>query len=192
MNTLHKYRYFLLIIPILIIIALFVPKCSNKPKPLPLSKDTLVYNENEINKELNKVLNEHYLLKLAYDSLKSRKPILVIKYKTKYDSLILADTSCQNSLIMLYNSFGELNDLNDSIIAKADKRLKNDSIAIDLLNDKISLNKQRIFIDSCYIARLQDTLPKLKRKAFWRGFKLGFGSGAVVTEVVNGAILLKH
>lgn len=190
MNKETISKILLFTIGIILVLIFFVPTCSNEKVTAP-NKDTIVYKENQVNKDIDKVLNDLHILKQSYDSLKARKPIIVIKYKTKYDSLVLADTSCQNSLIMLYNSFGELNDLNDSIIAKSEKRLLKDSVLIENLNEKISLSKQRIFVDSIYINRLTDTLPKVKRKGFIRGFKVGFATGTILTGGSLGSLMVK-
>lgn len=140
------------------------------------------------NNTLELTAKHNKYLKRIIDSLVSRKPIYVIRYKTKFDSLMIADTSCQNSLITLYNSFGDLNDLNDSIIAKNNQYKINDSITIATLYNKVSLKQHRIELDSTRIIALIDTLPKVKRKGYWKGLKHGTVIGAAL---VGTAFILK-
>lgn len=184
-NNFLGYKFLLFIIGLAIAaILLFNLKGCKKEVDIP-NHDTIYHAENIDNNILELALRHNkYLVKLN-DSLMKRKPILIIRYKTKYDSLILTDTSCQSSLIMLYNAFGDLNDLNDSIIANNQKRLINDSLTIATLNHKIGLKQIHITIDSTRIVALIDTLPKVKRKGFFKGFKYGFISGVILTESAN-------
>lgn len=197
MDKLIKYRWCLLLIPVLIIgIWLFPKSCSHSIKPTPPNHDSVYKKENRLNKIISKVINERFLLKRKNDSLMTRKPIYVDRYKCKFDSLYnnpRIDTSCQNSLIMLYNSFGNLNDLNDSIIANKIRKESQDSILIDALFSKIKTKQMHRVIDSTYIC---DSVPvkinQAYKKGLKKGRKQGFITGVVLTESANvGSKLIK-
>ncbi len=186
-----KYLKFL-IIPLSIIIAclLLYPKgCSypelpSKAKP---NHDSIYKSEKKQDSIINKSTILENKLKLKDDSLLLLKKLLAKKPKHTYDSLRVADTSCQNSLIILYNSFSELNQLNDSIISNNILRLKNDSILIATLFDKVKTKQDHISIDSNYIA---NTVPELIKSEFKRGKKVGRKQGVIGTLIVGGVIVV--
>lgn len=181
MQSLQKHKYILLLIPALIALIWLWPKgCSDEVKQP--NHDSIYHYENVDNNILELTLKYAKNLEKMNDSLMLLKPKVIIRYKTKFDSLILADTSCQSSLIMLYNSFGELNDLNDSIIANNMRSKTNDSLTIATLIHKVSLKQSRIVIDSTRIVQLNDTISRVKRRGFIKGFLYGFGSGAAAKE----------
>lgn len=184
MKTETKYKLALFLIGVVLVWVLLT-KCSSDVKPTANNHDSIYHTETIDNNIIELTLRQNKYLKRINDSLLARKPIYVIRIKTKFDSLYITDTSCQNSLIVLYNSFGELNDLNDSIIANNQKRLVNDSITIATLTHKVGLKQSHITIDSARIVQLTDTLKTVKRKGFIKGFEYGFVSGAIVTEGVN-------
>lgn len=158
------------------------------PKLATPNHDTIYKAETIDNNTIELTLKHNKYLARINDSLMARKPIYVIRYKTKFDSLYITDTSCQSSLIMLYNSFGDLNDLNDSIIANSSKRLVNDSILIATLNHKIGLKQSRVTIDSTRLVALIDTLPKVKRRGYFKGLRHGAVIGAAL---VGTALIIK-
>ncbi len=184
MSKENKYRLALFLIGVFLVWVL-LPKCSSDPKVTTPNHDTIYKQEQVSNEVIKQTLEELHVLKLKNDSLMKRKPIYVIRYKTKFDSLYLADTSCQSSLICLYNAFGDLNDLNDSIIANSSKRLVNDSILIKELNTKIGLKQSRVTIDSTRIVQLNDTIDRVKRRSAIKWFTIGFGSGAAAKQGVD-------
>lgn len=162
--------------------------CERNPKVTSNNHDSIYKYEAIDNNTLELTAKHNKYLKHIIDSLVMRKPIYVIRYKTKFDSLMIADTSCQNSLITLYNAFGDLNDLNDSIIANNNRSKLSDSITIATLYNKVRLKQSRIVIDSSRIVALIDTLPKVKRRGFFKGFKYGTAIGAAL---VGTAVILK-
>jgi len=175
------------IIGIAFALAFFTSKCGgNTNGPAP-KHDTLYVQETASNEVINKTLNELHLLKLVNDSLMSLKPKYITRYKTKYDSLIVTDTACKKSLNVLNYECVKLNDFKNSIINNLQQTLLKDSVMINALNDKISIKQSRITIDSTYTERLKDSIPKVKRKGFIKGFIYGFGSGVIITEGVNTA-----
>lgn len=185
-------KWYLLVILVTAICMANCRGCEPSIKVATTNHDSIYRFENIDNNTLNLTLKYARFLEKKNDSLLSRKPIYVIKIKTKFDSLYITDTSCQSSLIMLYNTFGELNDLNDSIIANSQKRLVNDSITIATLTHKVGLKQNHITIDSTRLVQLIDTLPNVKRKGFFKGFKYGLIGGAILVESANiGAKFVK-
>lgn len=180
MNQLTKYKLILWLLGVLIVAILFL-----KFKGCEVSKTVDTPNHDSI-----------YHAELKEDSIiskaKERDSILVVhkikyivRYKTVYDSLYITDTLCQQSLITLYNAFGDLNSANDSLISNKDT-------IINSLVRKLGDKQSHITIDSTRIVALIDTIGRVKRRAFWNGFKWGFGSGVVADEAVNvGAKFIK-
>lgn len=185
----HIWKEFRFAILCVFATALIMANCSKqKPKVTTPSHDSIYHYENVDNNTLNLTLKYAKYLEKQNDSLMARKPIYIIKYKTKFDSLMIADTSCQSSLIVLYNAFGELNDLNDSIIANNNQSKINDSITIATLTHKVGLKQSHITIDSTRIVQLTDTLPKVKRKGYFKGLRHGLFIGAAL---VGTAVIVK-
>lgn len=105
-------------------------------------------------------------------------------YHTVYDSLYITDTLCQQSLVTLYNAFGDLNNTNDTMLSNKDTIIKT-------LIHKLSTKQNHIAIDSSYIILLCDSMPKVRRKAFRKGLFKGILTGAVIVEGMNVAAKIK-
>ena len=181
-------KWYLLAILVTIICMANCKGCKHDPIVTANNHHSIYKYEAIDNNTLVLTAKHNKYLKHIIDSLVSRKPIYVIRYKTKFDSLMTADTSCQNSLITLYNAFGDLNSINDSIIAKNNQYKINDSITIATLYNKVSLKQSRIVIDSTRIAQLIDTLTEVKRKGYFRGLRHGVVIG---TALVGTALIVK-
>lgn len=193
-NNFTKFYIGCLILLVFIAILLFkhcgVPTIPSNSKP---KFDSIYKSEKKQDSIINRATILENRLNLKDDSLLLLKKLLSKKPKHIYDSLRVADTSCQNSLIVLYNAFGELNRINDSIVSTKDLRLSEKDTIIKALNVKLVSKQNHIAIDSTYIKHLEnDSIPKVKRKGFIKGFKVGFGSGVVVTESANVANKIKQ
>lgn len=167
MKQFNPKHIYLLIIAVLVSIIL-LRGCKSEPiiidsKP---NHDTIYVKETIQAEIFNK-------LKAKNDSLLSLKPKHVHHYHNTFDSLYFADTLCQKSLTILYNEFGKLNSLNDSII-------KNDSLAKVTLINIIDLKQAHITIDSTYIATVPTLLKKAKRKGYFKGVRHGVVVGGVI------------
>lgn len=171
-------RIILFIIICLIAIVLFKDCGGNVPSSTIPNHDSIYKAEQKIDSTIAKATRKDSILivnKIKY----------IIRYKTVYDSLYITDTLCQQSLITLYNAFGDLNNANDSIIANKDTVIK-------ALVYKVNLKQSHITIDSTYIVRLKDSIPKARRRSFAKGLFKGFIAGAIIVESANiGAIFLK-
>lgn len=175
-----QYRIVLEIF-ILIMIYLALKGCNN-PKPVIINniKDTIVND----NIALNIVLENNKYLRSVNDSLIKLPPIYRIKYKAFYDTLITqAPDTCLHYLSQLNRKCMILDSVNKEVI-KSDSIL----IASDLVvfSGYEKLNKSRImqsFKDSLVI----DSLTRSKNK-FWKGFRIGFWTGAGTTQAVNSGV----
>lgn len=168
--------------------------CNRKPlqgsinKPIHDSANSALNVDNEIIKVAllnNKVLRDSLFLLL------NRKPIY-LRGKTRIkDSLIyVSDSLCDTRLNQLYEISLVGDSINDSIITNQFKQLSNDSIIINRLQNKVVLKQMVRAYDSTYIARLCDSIPKVKRKGYFKGLKHGVVIGAVIVEGVNVATKL--
>ena len=172
----NKYRLALFLMGLTSVWVL-LPKCSTDPKPTANNHDSIYKAEKKQDIKIKQAVHKDSVLTVT-------KIKYVVRYKTVYDSLFINDTTCQQSLITLYNAFGDLNTANDSLLSNKDTIIK-------ALVYKIGLKQSHITVDSTRLVQLIDTLPKVKRKGFWSGFKFGFASGVILTEGVNLSIKLK-
>ena len=102
------------------------------------------------------------------------------------DSLVyVSDSVCQKSINILYYECHKVDSVNNSLISNLQEQSKKDSSTISILNHKIKVKQDRINRDSTRVVQLTDTLPKVKRKGFVKGFLIGFGSGAAVDKGVE-------
>ena len=67
--------------------------CEHKPVVTANNHDSIYKYEAIDNNTLELTAKHNKYLKHIIDSLVMRKPIYVIRYKTKFDSLMIADTS---------------------------------------------------------------------------------------------------
>lgn len=176
-----------IIIGILIVILSFIMKdCSHKPNLVLTPNDsinTAIAEKEQINEYLK---NDNAILKAKIDSLKALKPKVVVRYKTVYDSLLVTDTTCVNSLNLLYNECQKVDSVNSAIITNQEKHIMNDSHIIGNLTDIIALKQYRITSDSLVIDELNMTVKKEKRKGKLKtilgsavGVLAGIGIGSI-------------
>lgn len=177
-----------------ILALVLIPTCiglkSLKQKENPKNK---VYNssqqtqkENRSNFVFDSINKVNNLLALKYDSLLKTKIKFIKGRNIIKDSLIFkSDSDCVNGLIILYNECQKIDSINNSIINAEKERIKNDSVSISALKYKINTKQERINRDSTRIVQLNDTLPRVKRKGFFKGFAIGFGSGAAAKQGVD-------
>lgn len=164
-------KIYMSVIAILLAFMLF-RSCNSKPIISTSPIHDTIYKKEAVQ------YNIFNKLKLKNDSLLSLKPKLIVRYKTVYDSLRITDTLCKGSIRTLYSEFTKVTLLNDSII-------KNDSLAKVALINIIGLKQDHITLDSTFIATVPGLIKKAKRKGFWKGFKWGAASYAVIREGVS-------
>ncbi len=141
---------------------------------------------------LKKIAIEKEILACQYDSLLKVKQKAIRGKERVRDSLIyISDSACKNSLIILYNECQKTDSVNNNIISNLNQQKQKDSTSIATLTHKVSTKQERINRDSTRIEQLNDTIPKVKRKGFVKGFLIGFGSGAAAKQGVDLLIKIK-
>jgi hypothetical protein len=121
-------------------------------------------------------------LRLKIDSLSNLKPKVIVRYKTVYDSLLIADTLCIQSLKTLHNNHAKIDSVNDAIILKQDMELGNYATIVGNDLTIIELQNKRI-------KQLADSLPIVKRKGYFKGLKQGSIIGLGIGVIGMGLIL---
>lgn len=164
---------------VLILFIIFTNKCST-----PVIPDNSKPDHSALTKSDRKDDSVIQITKRKVDTLILTKTKYVNRYITVYDSLYITDTICQGSLKTLYNSFQLVSNVNDSIISNKDT-------IIARLEHKVISKQSRVSMDSTYIVRLCDSIPKVKRKGYFKGLRHGVVIGAVIAEGVNVVSKLK-
>jgi hypothetical protein len=193
--TENKYfKWFLgAVLLLLIIVALMT--CNNEPKPLNVVVDTNPLNEIVKDKDaINAVLMENNkVLRDSLFTLSQRKPKVIIRYKTVYDSLLIADTACINSLVALYNQCANVDSINEFIISNQSSQIGNLIKVTNNQQDIIDIRNYQHGVDSVnevkYKAMIQDEISNGKRKyrkGLLQGGVIGLGVG-----VIGGILLVK-
>lgn len=150
----------------------------------PKNNNTEQYkSEDKDNFLLNEMAKYKHLLQKKYDSLALIKQKVIRGRDRVKDSLIyISDSTCKISLNILYSECLKNDSVNNSLLANKAEQGKKDSISIATLKNKVNTKQERINRDSTRIVQLTDTLPKVKRKGFIKGFLYGFGSGAAAKQ----------
>lgn len=193
--TENKYfKWFLgAVLLLLIIVALMT--CNNEPKPFNLVEpanqlDEIVKDKEAINATLmenNKVLRDSLFI------LSQRKPKVIIRYKTVYDSLLIADTMCVKSLTRLNNECTKKDSVNNYIINNQSVQIAQLTTVTNNQQDIIDIRNYQHGVDSVnevkYKAMIQDEIKNGKckyRKGLLQGGVIGLGVG-----VIGGILLVK-
>lgn len=163
----------------IILLFIFLYKCKPEPKPIIDNsiKDTIAVN----NLDLNIALANNKDLRIANDSLSKLPTIYRTKYKHFYDTIYKeAPDTCHYYLSQLNRKCMILDSINEQTISSYAEVLQSD-LQVFAKYDK--LNKSRIK-QSKNDSLVIDSLTHSKKK-FWKGFKVGFVSGVIVTEGLN-------
>ena len=170
-----QYSHYIIITILIILAWLFLKTCNHKVitvKPIDTTKELI-----ELKTMYNKMLLANNKdLRLKIDSLSNLKPKVIVRYKTVYDSLLIADTLCKKDLIILHTNHAKIDSINDAIILKQDMELGNYATIVGNDLTIIELQNKRI-------KQLVDSLPIVKRKGYFKGLKqgsiLGLGLGVI-------------
>ena len=126
------------------------------------------------------------MLQKKYDSLALVKQRVLKGKERVRDSLIyISDSTCRKSINILYYECHKVDSVNNSLISNLQEQKEKDSTSMAVLKHKVFVKQDRINRDSTRIVQLTDTLPKVKRKGFIKGFFYGFGSGAAASKGVD-------
>ena len=170
-----QYSHYIIIAILIILAWLFLKTCNHKVitvKPIDTTKEVI-----ELKTMYNKMLLANNKdLRLKIDSLSNLKPKVIVRYKTVYDSLLIADTLCKKDLIILHTNHAKIDSVNDAIILKQDMELGNYATIVGNDLTIIELQNKRI-------KQLSDSLPIVKRKGYFKGLKqgsiIGLGIGVI-------------
>lgn len=176
---------YLVMAALIILASVYLHDCRGGGiKPTAVNNDSIyriIAEKEQIN---DMIIENNKVLRIQIDSLKTLKPKVVVRYKTVYDSLILTDTSCINSLNMLYVQCNKVDSVNNAIITKQDSALKNYSNISGNLTDIIAMQRYKITNDSLLIKELNSNVKRKYRKGLIQGGAVGLGVGFI------GALLL--
>lgn len=190
-KTLIKELFMKIVLPVIIIALASLALLYYNRKPIPGSIKPPIHDSTNaqlnINNEVIKVaFANNKMLRDSLFILLNRKPIY-LRGKTRIkDSLIyVSDSICDTRLNQLYDISLVGDSINNSIITNQFKQLSNDSIIINRLQNKVVLKQMVRAYDSTMIVRLCDSIPKVKRKGYFKGLKHGVVISAVIVEGVN-------
>ncbi len=162
-------------------------KETETPKTVIFDNSEQTKNENRSNFVLDSIAQENKRLAILNDSILKLKIKYVKGRDRVHDSLIyISDSICRQSLNILYFECQKVDSVNNLLISNKNERIKNDSIESQEKEKKIIAKQKRINRDSTYIEYLyNDSIPRVRRRGFLKGFAIGFGSGAAVKEGVD-------
>lgn len=121
------------------------------------------------------------------------KPKIVYRKIYVYDSLLIADTACINSLVMLYNQCAKVDSVNEYIIANQSSQIANLVTITNNQQDIIDIRNYQHGVDSvnevAYKEQIKVDIKNSKRK-YRRGLLQG-GAVGLGVGFIGGLILLK-
>lgn len=177
---------------LLIIVALMT--CNNEPKPLNVVEDTNPLNEIVKDKDaINAVLIENNkALKIKNDSLLAVKPKTIYRKIYVYDSLLIADTACINSLVTLYNQCAKVDSVNEFIISNQSSQIANLVTVTNNQQDIIDIRNYQHNVDSINEVAYKEQV-KLEIKNSKRKYRKGLLQGGAVGLGVGfiGGLIVK-
>lgn len=173
-----------------ILALILIPTCIGlrRPKESPRQETNVkqYISETKDNILLNEMAKDKHILQKKCDSLLLVKQKVIQGKERVRDSLIyISDSTCRKAINILYYECGKTDSVNNNIISNLNQQKQKDSTSIATLTHKVSTKQERINRDSTRIEQLNDTIPKVKRKGFVKGFLIGFGSGAAAKQGVD-------
>ena len=185
--TENKYfKWFLgAVLLLLIVVALFT--CNSKPQPI---NEPIVNTNplNEIAQDKDAIIETaKQRIEQLKDSLAMvNKPKIVYRKIYVYDSLLIADTACINSLVMLYNQCAKVDSVNEYIIANQSSQIANLVTITNNQQDIIDIRNYQHGVDSVneigYKEQIKVEIKNGKRKyrkGLLQGGAVGLGVGFI-------------
>lgn len=195
MTTLIENKYFKwflgAVLLLLIIVALFT--CNSKPQPI----NEPIVNTNPLNEI---VQDKDAIIETAKQRIEQLKDSLAMVNKPKiiyrkiyvYDSLLIADTACINSLVTLYNQCAKVDSINEFIISNQSSQIANLVTVTNNQQDIIDIKKYQHGVDSINeIAYKERIIAEIKtakrkyRKGLLQGGAVGLGVGFIGGLIVK-------
>ncbi len=192
--TENKYFKWLLgaVLLVLIIVALFT--CNNEPKPLNIVEDINPLNEIVKDKEaiILATMENNKVLRIKNDSLLAVKSKVVYRKIYVYDSLLIADTACINSLVTLYKQCAKVDSSNEFIISNQSSQIANLVTVTNNQQDIIDIRNYQHNVDSinevAYKEQIKSEIKNGKRKyrkGLLQGGAVGLGVGFIGGLIVK-------
>jgi hypothetical protein len=189
MTTLIENKYFKwflgAVLLLLIIVALFT--CNSKPQPI----NEPIVNTNPLNEI---VQDKDAIIETAKQRIEQLKDSLAMVNKPKiiyrkiyvYDSLLIADTACINSLVTLYNQCAKVDSVNEYIISNQSNQIAEFITLTNNQQDIIDIRNYQHGVDSvnevAYKEQIQLEVKNTKRKyrrGLLQGGAVGLGVGFI-------------
>ena len=186
------FRMFLgLLLLAIIVFALLY--CNSKPQPI----NEPIVNTNPLNEIVQDkdaiIENAKQRIEQLKDSLAMvNKPKIVYRKIYVYDSLLIADTACINSLVMLYNQCAKVDSVNEYIIANQSSQIANLVTITNNQQDIIDIRNYQHGVDSvnevAYKEQIKVEIKNSKRKyrrGLLQGGAVGLGVGFIGGLIVK-------
>ena len=183
----NKYfKWFLgAVLLLLIIVALFT--CNSKPQPInePIQNTNPL---NEIAQDKDAIIETaKQRIEQLKDSLAMvNKPKIVYRKIYVYDSLLIADTACINSLVTLYNQCAKVDSVNEYIISNQSNQIAEFITLTNNQQDIIDIRNYQHGVDSvnevAYKEQIKVEIKNSKRKyrrGLLQGGCVGLGVGFI-------------
>ena len=190
--TENKYfKWFLgAVLLLLIVVALFT--CNSNPQPInePIQNTNPL---NEIAQDKDAIIETaKQRIEQLKDSLAMvNKPKIIYRKIYVYDSLLIADTACINSLVTLYNQCAKVDSVNEYIIANQSSQIANLVTITNNQQDIIDIRNYQHGVDSvnevAYKEQIKAEVKNGKRN-LWRG-RLQGGCVGLGVGFIGGLII---
>lgn len=171
----------------LIVFALFY--CNSNPQPI----NEPIINTNPLNeivkdKEAIIANSIKYIEQLSdsLDKLIQAKPKIVYRKIYVYDSLLIADTACINSLVTLYNQCAKVDSVNEYVIANQSNQIAEFITLTNNQQDIIDIRNYQHNVDSVNYEILKEQLPIEFKKGKRKGRNEGIIIGKVGEAIKDG------
>ena len=186
------FRMFLgLVLLAIIVFALLY--CNSNPQPInePIQNTNPL---NEIAQDKDAIIETaKQRIEQLKDSLAMvNKPKIVYRKIYVYDSLLIADTACINSLVMLYNQCAKVDSVNEYIIANQSSQIANLVTITNNQQDIIDIRNYQHGVDSvnevAYKEQIKVEIKNSKRKyrrGLLQGGAVGLGVGFIGGLIVK-------
>ena len=187
------FRMFLGLLLLLLLIVVALLYCNSKPQPI----NEPIENTNPLNEI---VQDKDAIIETAKQRIEQLKDSLAMVNKPKiiyrkiyvYDSLLIADTACINSLVMLYNQCAKVDSVNEYIIANQSSQIANLVTITNNQQDIIDIRNYQHGVDSvnevAYKEQIKVEIKNSKRKyrrGLLQGGAVGLGVGFIGGLIVK-------
>ena len=189
------FRMFLGLLLLLLLIVVALLYCNSKPQPInePI-KNTNPLNEIVQDKEaiIVATMENNKVLRDSLFALNKVKSKVVYRKIYVYDSLLIADTACINSLVTLYNQCAKVDSVNEFIISNQSSQIANLVTITNNQQDIIDIRNYQHGVDSvnevAYKEQIKVEIKNSKRKyrrGLLQGGAVGLGVGFIGGLIVK-------